>query len=117
MLVAGLGKTKLGRLWTYVRDDRPAGDATAPAAWCAYTPDRKGERPKAHLSSFTGTLEADAYSGSRLLGARAAEVLRDRHVAHKSPVAQEPLRRIGELCAIEGDIHGRQPEERRRVSI
>jgi transposase len=126
VLAPGLGKTKLGRLWTYVRDDRPAGDATPPAVWFAYTPDRKGERPKAHLSSFTGTLQADAYAGFDQLyesgrireAACWAHVRRkfyDLHVAHKSPVAQEALRRIGELYAIEGDIRGRQPEERCRV--
>ena len=95
VLAPGLGKTKLGRLWTYVRDDRPAGDATAPAVWFAYTPDRKGERPKAHLSNFTGTLQADAYAGfdqlyetgrirDGLLGARAAEVLRSTRRAQIS---------------------------------
>ena len=64
VLAPGTGKTKTGRLWTYVRDDRAAGDTAAPAVWFAYTPDRKGERPKAHLSSFTGTLQAD---GSALI--------------------------------------------------
>jgi transposase len=39
----------------------------------------------------------------------------DLHLAHNSPVAQEALRRIGELYAIEENLHGRQPEERRRV--
>jgi transposase len=126
VLAPGLGKTKLGRLWTYVRDDRPAGDATPPAVWFAYTPDRKGEHPRAHLSSFTGTLEADAYAGfdplyqsGRIQEAACwAHVRRkfyDLHVAHKSPVAQEALRRVGELYAIEGDIRGRLPEQRRAV--
>ena len=59
----GWGRTKTGRLWTYVRDDRPAGDATPPAVWFAYSPDRKGEHPQAHLSHFSGTLQADAYAG------------------------------------------------------
>src|SRR5579872_4996093 len=63
VLEPGLGKTKTGRLWTYVRDDRPAGDATPPAVWFAYSPDRKGEHPQGHLRCFTGTLQADAYAG------------------------------------------------------
>src|SRR6266446_3589177 len=63
VLAPGNGKTKTGRLWTYVRDDRPAGDATPAAVWFAYTPDRKGEHPQAHLSSFTGTLQAGGYAG------------------------------------------------------
>src|SRR5260370_42303113 len=63
VLAPGNGKTKTGRLWTYVRDDRPAGDATPAAVWFAYSPDRKGEHPRAHLGNFTGTLQADGYAG------------------------------------------------------
>ena len=63
MLAPGNGKTKTGRLRTYVRDDRPAGDNTAPAVWFAYSPDRKGEHPRDHLKDFTGTMQADACSG------------------------------------------------------
>ena len=64
VLAPGLGRTKTGRLWTYVRDDRPAGDATPAAVWFCYSADRKGEHPQQHLSSFTGTLQADGYAGS-----------------------------------------------------
>src|SRR5205823_4190160 len=63
VLAPGTGKTKLGRLWTYVRDDRPAGDSAAAAVWFAYSPDRKGEHPHRHLAAFAGTLQADAYAG------------------------------------------------------
>lgn len=63
VLAPGLGKTKTGRLWTYVRDDRPAGDNTPAAVWFAYSPDRKGEHPQSRLSNFTGTLQADGYAG------------------------------------------------------
>jgi transposase len=58
VLAPGRGKTKTGRLWTYVRDDRPAGDTGAPAVWFAYSPDRKGEHPAQHLEKFRGTLQA-----------------------------------------------------------
>ena len=126
VLAPGNGKTKTGRLWTYVRDDRPAGDETPPAVWFAYSPDRKGEHPQTHLSKFHGTLQADAYAGFEQIyetgriqeAACWAHVRRkfyDLHVAHKSPVAVETLRRIGELYAIESDIHGRTPEERREI--
>ena len=89
VLAPGNGKTKTGRLWTYVRDDRPSADTAAPAVWFAYSPDRKGERPKLHLKDYCGALQADAYAGfnhlyeggtiirSRLLGACAAQVPRD----------------------------------------
>jgi transposase len=63
VLAPGMGKTKTARLWTYVRDDPPAGVDTPPAVWFAYTPDRKGEHPHRHLSSFSGTLQADGYVG------------------------------------------------------
>jgi transposase len=126
VLAPGLGKTKIGRLWTYVRDDRPAGDKTPPAVWFAYSQDRKGEHPKAHLSNFTGTLQADGYAGfdqiyelGRIQEAACwAHVRRkfyDLQVAHKSPVAAEALERIGALYGIEKEIHGRTPEERREV--
>lgn len=63
VLAPGNGKTKTGRLWTYVRDDRPAGEDTAAAVWFAYSEDRKGEHPRQHLKNFSGALQADAYAG------------------------------------------------------
>ena len=63
VLSPGLGKTKTGRLWVYVRDDRPAGSKDAPAAWYQYSPDRKGEHPQRHLKNYSGVLQADAYGG------------------------------------------------------
>ena len=61
-LAPGNGTTKTGRLWVYVRDDRPSGDATPAVVWFTYTPDREGIYPQQHLASFAGTLQADAYS-------------------------------------------------------
>jgi transposase len=126
VLEPGNGKTKTGRLWAYVRDDRPAGDHSPPAVWFAYTPDHKGEHPKAHLSTFTGTLQADAYAGYNSVyeTGRVREAGCMAHVrrkfydlveAHKSPVGTEALKRIAELYVIEGEIRGRSPEERRKV--
>jgi transposase len=63
VLAPGMGRTKTARLWTYVRDDRPAADDTPPAVWFAYSEDRKGERPKQHVASFSGILQADGYAG------------------------------------------------------
>ena len=63
VLEPGRGKTKTGRLWTYVRDDRPSGGEDAPAVWFAYSEDRKGEHPRTHLKNFQGALHADAYAG------------------------------------------------------
>jgi transposase len=126
VLAPGLGKTKTGRLWTYVRDDRPAGDSTPAAVWFAYSPDRKGEHPQSHLSNFTGTLQADGYAGfdkiyeaGRIQEAACwAHVRRkfyDLEAAHKSPVATEAVERIAELYAIEKEIRGRPADQRRDV--
>ena len=126
VLAPGNGKTKTGRLWTYVRDDRPAGDATPAAVWFAYSPDRKGEHPQAHLGHFTGTLQADGYAGfdavyetGRIREAACwAHVRRkfyDLHVAHKSQVAAEAIERIAALYAVEKEIRGYPADQRREV--
>jgi transposase len=126
VLAPGQGKTKTGRLWTYVRDDRPAGDSAAPAVWFAYSPDRKGEHPQRHLEKFHGTLQADAYAGFNQLyedgriqqAACWAHVRRhfyDVEQAHASPVAHEALERIAALYRIEEQIRGKPPDERRAV--
>ena len=59
VLAPGNGRTKTGRLWVYVRDDRCSGSDEAPAVWFAYTPDRRGEHPQRHLANFTGVLLAE----------------------------------------------------------
>lgn len=126
VLAPGNGKTKTGRLWTYVRDDRPAGDTAAPAVWFAYSPDRGGEHPREHLRKFSGMLQADAYAGFHHLydqgrireAACWAHVRRkfyDLHIAHASPVAAEALERIAELYRIESEIRGRPAPERQQV--
>jgi transposase len=126
VLAPGNGKTKTGRLWTYVRDDRPAGDTTPAAVWFAYSPDRKGEHPQAHLGHFTGTLQADGYAGfdavyetgriqEAACWAHVRRKLYDLHVAHQSPVAAEAMERIAALYAIEKEIRGHPADERREV--
>jgi transposase len=126
VLEPGKGRTRTGRLWTYVRDERSAGQTTAPAAWFAYTPDRSGKHPVQHLADFKGTLQADAYAGFNRLydsgdvkeAACWAHVRRkffDIEQAHASPLAGEALKRIAELYAVENEIRGRSPDERKAV--
>ncbi len=62
MLAPGTGDTKTARLWVYVRDERPMAGGDAPLVWFEYSPDRKGERPQAHLTDFRGILPADGYA-------------------------------------------------------
>ena len=126
VLAPGNNKTKTGRLWTYVRDDRPAGSNDAPAVWFAYSPDRRGEHPQQHLSKFRGTLQADAFAGYNSIyeSGRVQEAACWAHVrrkfydlkqAHNSPIAGEAVERIGQLYSIEKEIQGRSPDERRKV--
>ena len=126
VLEPGNGKTKTGRLWTYVRDDRPAGKDEASAVWFAYSPDRRGEHPADHLKNYRGILQADGYAGFNKLyetgevveAACWAHVRRkffDLHKGHASPVAKEALERIAQLYGIEKEIRGRSPAERREV--
>jgi transposase len=126
VLAPGLGKAKTGHLWTYLRDERPAGGTVAPAVWFAYSPDRKGAHPQEHLQDFTGILQADGYAGFSKIydGGRVVEAacwahvrrkFVDLHELHKSLVAAEMLDRIGALYAIEKEIWGRLPDERGAV--
>ena len=126
VLAPGQGKTKTGRLWTYVRDDRSAASKEAPAVWFAYSPDRRGEHPQQHLREFRGTLQADAFAGFNQIyeSGRVQEAACWAHVrrkfydlkeAHQSPIASEAVERIGALYGIEKEIRGRPPDERREV--
>src|SRR5437016_11424845 len=63
VLAPGTGKTKTGRLWVYLRDERPFGGRAPPAVVYRYSPDRKAEHPRAQLADFHGFLQADGYSG------------------------------------------------------
>jgi len=122
----GRGKTKTGRLWTYVRDDRPAGSTDPPAVWYQYSPNRKGEHPRRHMRDFKGVLQADGYAGyapmyeqGRVVEAaclaHARRKWHDIYAVDRSPTAAEALRRIGLLYDIERDIRGDLPEIRRAV--
>jgi transposase len=124
VLAPGTGKTKTGRLWVYVRDERPFAGARPPAALLFYSPDRKGEHPQAHLQAFRGVIHADGYAGFNELfaGNRIAEAACWAHVRRKffdvdaatgSPIAQEALKRIGDLYGVEKTIAGSPPDQRR----
>jgi transposase len=125
VLAPGAGKTKTGRLWTYVRDERTYGGERPPAAMFFYSPDRKGERPVAHLKDFSGVLHADGYAGFNGLyqGGRIVEAacwahvrrkFFDVHAANGSEIAKEALDRIGALYGVELSISGLTSDERRR---
>src|SRR5829696_1703320 len=135
------GKTVTGRIWTYVRDDRPFGSRAPPAALYYASRDRAGEHPERHLHGFSGILQADAYSGynglydpSRPAGvitpalcwshARrqffeladiAANPRRGKNAVVISPIALEAVRRIDALFDIERGINGRSTAERLEV--
>lgn len=126
VLEPGRGRTRTGRLWAYVRDDRPAAGPDPPAVVYRYSPDRKGERVQSHLATFRGTLQADGYSGFTSLyadgrvreaacWAHARRKYYDVYVADRSPTAEEALRRIGLLYSIEREIRGQPAAGRSAV--
>jgi transposase len=128
----GLGKgVKQGRIWTYVRDQRPWAGQDPPGAVYYFSPDRKGEHPQKHLASSSGILQADAYTGFKELYERRADgtaqfreaacwahLRRDFHdvwTSTRSQIAKEALDRIGKLYDIERQIAGQSAEVRRAV--
>jgi transposase len=129
VLDPGRGRTKTGRLWVYVRDDRAAGNTEPPAAWYRYSPNRKGEHPQEHLANYSGILQADAYGGYGKIYAsgRVVEAACWAHARrpfwdlHESQgfvpgsIAEQALRRIAALYAIEAQIRGEPPHVRREA--
>jgi transposase len=135
MLAPGQGRTRTGRLWTYLVDERPWCGDRAPAAWYRFSPDRKGERPREHLANYKGVIQADAFSGYTALTrappdpgdgagdgvpvirhaacwAHARRKFHELFEATGSPVAGEALARIAALYAVEAEIAGQKAEQR-----
>src|SRR5215207_607789 len=139
--VLAKGKTDTGRLWVYVRDDRPFAGADPPAALFHYSRDRRGEHPRGHLATWSGILQADAYGGYGALYApgrepgtvqeagcfsharrkffeladvegAARKKSRGEHAGLIYPIALEAVQRIDVLFAIERAINGRSVDER-----
>jgi transposase len=124
VLDPGRGRTKTGQLWAYARDDRPWGGTDPPGVAYVYAPDRKAERPIAHLAGFRGVLQVDGYGGYKVLadGGEVRLAFCWSHVRRRfyelaqagpAPIASETLARIAALYKIESEIRGRAPEERR----
>ncbi len=126
VLAPGTGRTKTGRLWVYLRDERDWAGDPHPAAFYKFTPDRRGQWPRDHLKDFSGWLHADGYAGFEELYRRGgikevaclAHIRRkffDIHVAQGSGIAKEALERIAALYQIEASIRGKPPDERKSV--
>jgi hypothetical protein len=132
VLDPGSGKTKTGRLWAVVRDERPWASTSPPAVFYRYSPDRKGEHPQEFLKDGKGYMHADAYAGYDPLyepdpltekaqfmevacWAHGRRKIYDVHVQTASPAALTILERMSELFAIEADIKGKKPEQRLKV--
>jgi transposase len=142
--VLAKGKTDTGRCWVYVRDDKPFGATSPPAAMFYYSRDRKGMHPQSHLAGYAGVFQADAFDGYRALYlaerspgpiveagcwaharrpffamADIEENARRKAVGKKeitlSPIAIEVVRRIDALFAIERSINGKSAAERQVV--
>src|SRR6266851_10241394 len=126
VLDPGRGRTKTGQLFAYARDDRPWGGTDPPGVAYVYAPDRKAERPIAHLSGFKGILQVDGYGGYKVLAKQGDVRLAfcwshvRRHFYElanpgPAPIAAEALTRIAALYRIEADIRGRSADERRAI--
>ncbi|MEL7031355.1 MAG: IS66 family transposase [Pseudomonadota bacterium] len=124
----GLNRTKTARVWTYVRDERPWSGPAPPCVWYQFTIDRKGAHPVDHLAGYKGVVHADGFAGfNGLFGKDKAEeqaclahVRRkfvDVFTAQGSSIAEEAIRRIAELYAIEKEARGLPPEERAAIRI
>lgn len=134
------GKCTTGRIWTYVRDDRPFAGPAPPAAVYYASGNRRGENPQRHLAAFVGILQADCYGGFEPLfdpkrkampitpafclahARRGFFELADIEKAARegkgkpvSPIALEAVRRLDALFEIERAINGRSADERRAV--
>lgn len=124
VLSKGLGKTKTGRLWVYVKDERSYQAGSPSGACYFYSPDRKGERPKEHLAGFKGVFHADAYPGYDQLYAddtikEAACWAHTRRKFHdvtvpngNASIATETLKKMAEIYTIEDQINGKSVKER-----
>ena len=139
--VMARGKTDIGRLWIYVRDDRPFAGPAPPAALFHYACDRRAEHPRAHLATWSGLLQADAYAGynelyrpGRLPGpvveagcfaharrkffeladveGAARKKSRGEHAGSVYPIALEAVQKLDTLFEIERTINGRPPAAR-----
>ncbi len=142
--VLAKGKTDTGRCWVYVRDDRPFGGRAPPAAMFYYSRDRGGDHPQAHLASYAGIFQADAFGGYNKLyeanrkpgplveaacwvharrpffimadvAANAHRNAQGKTTSVISPLAMEVVRRIDALFDIERAINGQSAERRRAV--
>ena len=128
--VLARGKTITGRLWAYVRDDRPFGGEASPAAIFHYSADRGGAHPRQHLAGYAGILQADAYAGfnelyapRRLPGpiteagcwAHSRRKFFSLAEIAKAPLALEAVRQIDAIFDVERQINGLPAEQRLAV--
>ena len=123
MLSPGNKRTKTTRVWAYVRDERPWNGPAPPCAWYQFTLDRKGHHPVSHLADYKGWVHADGYSGfNGLFGKdKADEMACIAHIRRKfvdvqqsqgSAIAEEAIKRIARLYAVEKEARGQPPEDR-----
>jgi len=128
LLSPGNKRTKSARVWAYVRDERPWNGQAPPGAWYQFTVDRKGEHPVRHLSKYKGWVHADGYAGfNGVFGEdRASEMACMAHIRRKfvdvqqsqgSAIAEEAIKRIAALYAVEKEGRGLPPDKRVSLRI
>ena len=129
-LAPGLGRTKTGWLWTYVRDDCAFGGTDPPMVAYRFEDSREADGPLRHLAGFSGLLQVDGYAaykrladparrgGPVTLAACWAHLRRkfyELHVAGVSETATWSIERMAALWAVEAQARGQDPDQRRYV--
>lgn len=127
VLDPGSRKTKTGYFWALARDDHPWGGGAPPGVAFTYAPGRGGVHAERILRGFSGILQVDGYAGyNRLIApervgpnirlaycwAHARRKLVEITRNGSAPIAEDGVKRIGELYRIEAELRGRGPEAR-----
>ncbi|ASY66550.1 Mobile element protein (plasmid) [Sinorhizobium sojae CCBAU 05684] len=127
VLDPGSRKTKTGYFWALARDDRPWSGDAPPGVAFTYAPGRGGLHAERILQGFSGILQVDGYAGyNRLIApdrvgsdirlaycwAHARRKLVEITRNGAAPIAEEGVKRIGELYRIEAELRGLDPQTR-----
>lgn len=127
VLDPGSGKTRTGYFWALARDDRPWNGGAPPGVAFTYAPGRGGHHAEQILQDFSGVLQVDGYAGyNRFIApdrvgpdirlaycwAHARRKLVEITRTGSAPIAEEGVKRIGDLYRLEAELRGLDPEAR-----
>jgi len=120
-------KLFMDETWALARDDRPWGGGAPPGVAFTYAPGRGGQHADRILQGFTGILQVDGYAGyNRLIApdrigpdiqlaycwAHARRKFVEITRTGSAPIADDGVKRIGELYRIEAELRGLDADAR-----